>query len=411
VGAPSASARVSPRGPWSRRASFSLAENRLAALYAGARADASDVDDLTCSNPTKVALHAPAELARLVAVQPDYDPDPLGPSPAREAIAAFARGRGRSVDPARIVLSASTSEAYAWLLKLLCDPGDDVLVPSPSYPLFDYLAALESVALARYPLDRREGFRVDVDAVARLVGPRTRAIVVVAPNNPTGTLVRRDDAQALDALAADRGLALVVDEVFADWLHGVPAPALLPSFAAVDAHAPRALTFVLGGLSKLACAPQLKLAWTSVHGPEPLAKEALARLELVADTFLSVNAPVARALPALLAAQPRVADELGARLAANLAALDAAIAMRGAPLGVRRPPAHGGWAVLVEVPRVHDEDAWVRLLASHARVLVQPGWFFDLDDGGTLVVSLLAPPERFAPAVDRLLDVVAREVA
>ncbi len=402
---------MSSRGRWSSRASFSLAENRLAALYADARTGTSDVVDLTCSNPTKVGLCAPAELARLVAGHADYDPDPLGPIAAREAIAAFARDRARSLDPARIVLSASTSEAYAWLLKLLCDPGDEVLVPSPSYPLFDYLAALESVSLVRYPLDRNEGFRVDVDAVARLVGPRTRAVVLVAPNNPTGTLVRRDDARALDALAAERGLALVVDEVFADWLHGAPAPAHLPSFAAFDAHAPRALTFVMGGLSKLACAPQLKLAWTSVHGPEPLAEEAIARLELVADTFLSVNAPVARALPALLAAQPRVAVELRARLSENLASLDAALAARGASLGVRRPRAHGGWTVLVEVPRVHDEDAWVRLLASQARVLVQPGWFFDLDDGGTLVVSLLAQPERFARAIERLLDVVARAVA
>jgi alanine-synthesizing transaminase len=391
---------------FSRRVEPRRDSGRLEALFAELRAGRADLVDLTETNPTRVGLAAPAEVASLVRGVGSYAPEAFGPLGAREAIARFFAARHGVVDASRIVLSASTSEAYSWLFKLLCDPGDDVLVPTPSYPLFELLAGLESIATRTYALDPHEGYRIDVDSIARAIGPRTRAIVVVSPNNPTGTMVRRDDAASLVELARSAGLPLVVDEVFGLWQHGSLDSVILPSFWGNSG----ALTFVLGGLSKLVCAPQLKLGWTAVSGPESIVRQAVERLELVADTYLSVGAPVAAALPAILDAFPRVHDELSSRLATNLAALDSAIARAGSDLGVRRLPSHGGWTALVRVPRVLDEDAWVETLARDAGVLVQPGWYFDLDDGGTLVLSTILEPDRFARGVDALIGRV-REVA
>jgi alanine-synthesizing transaminase len=389
---------------WSGRTSFELAENRLAEVYRRARLSAGDeLVDLTVSNPTRVDLVEPSLLPALVGAggAERYEPEAFGLASAREAVARYHELRGEPIDAGRVVLSASSSEAYGWIFKLLGDLGDRVLVPHPSYPLFDYLARLEGLGVRSFPLVRFDGFRVDLGALEAAIDERTRAIVLVSPNNPTGSYLRADEARALFELAAQRGLAVIVDEVFRD--SPVEPPPL--DERRLFASEPAALCFALGGLSKALCAPQLKLGWTRVLGPEQLVREALQRLEIVADTYLSVATPVQLALPALLERAPRVQAELVARLRQNLATLDALLAER-TDTPVRRLPVEGGWTVLLELPRFVDEDTWIERLAEQAHALLAPGWFFDLDGGGTLVASLIAEPSRFASAMARVLDTV-----
>ncbi len=280
---------LSSAAMFSERASFRLVPNRIAAAVQARRDGRAPLVDLTLSNPTAAGLGPPEELLASLsdARAARYEPEAIGLAAAREAVAADFGRRGVAVPPDRIVLSASTSEAYAWLFKLLCDPGDTVLVPRPSYPLFEYLARLESVAVESYPLRYDGEWHLVPGEVARALGPRTRAVVVVTPNNPTGSYLKKDELAALRALCAERGIALVSDEVFADY-----------SFAPDERRAPSAahegpcLAFGLGGLSKSCGLPQLKLGWTAVSGPQALVRDALARLELVADSYLSVGAPV-----------------------------------------------------------------------------------------------------------------------
>ncbi|MGZ3423474.1 MAG: pyridoxal phosphate-dependent aminotransferase [Polyangiales bacterium] len=370
---------------FSTRTRFPREENELSRVIAEARA-LRPLLDLTESNPTRAGLcaHGIEELGHPRGAL--YEPDPLGHREAREAVARYYADKNVAIDPARIVLSASTSEAYGWLFKLLCDRDDNVLVPTPSYPLFDYLAALEDVRLVQYPLDREHRFRVDLHALEAAIDDRTRAILLVHPNNPTGTLVHESDAIAIEELAAKHGLAVIADEVFLDYARGAR------TFAGHD----RALTFVLSGLSKVVALPQVKLGWIAVSGPE--ADEALARLEVVADTYLSVGTPIQRALPTILERRHEIQSAIRARVDANLRALDVALSHHPA---VRRLPSDGGWCAILEVPRTRTEDAWVELLVQEESVIVQPGWFFDLDREGYLVVSLL--PERFPEAIDRIV--------
>lgn len=380
------------------RTGWDLSDNRLASILAEARAAGRPLIDLTESNPTRCAiLDAEPLIARLGDPRgARYEPLPLGHPTARAAVTGYYRERGLEVDPERVALTASTSEAYGWLLKLLAERGDDVLVPAPSYPLLEYLACLEDVALTPYPLVREEGWRIDLGALEAAIGERTRAIVLVHPNNPTGSFTRRDEAEALSALAAERGLALIVDEVFGDHLLGPLLPDRLPSFAGRAS----ALTFVLSGLSKVMALPQLKLGWIAVSGPPHLAAAAMQRIEVIADTYLSVATPVQLALPEILAARAPVQRAVAARVHGNLAALDAALAQGGA---ARRLPADGGWSAILEVPRLHDEDGWVELLLREEGIIVHPGYFFDMPRDGFLVVSLLPDPDAFAPAASRLV--------
>jgi aspartate/methionine/tyrosine aminotransferase len=383
--------RFSARTAWARQES-PLAQ-KLAALT-----PCADRVDLTVSNPTSVGL-SPTREALAPLAHPrgaTYHPHSFGDPSARAAAAADASRRARmAIDPARVVMSASTSEAYGWLFSLLCDRGDEVLVPRPSYPLFDWLARLAEVTLSPYPLSRASRFAIDVDAVEAAITPRTRAILVVAPNNPTGTLVRRADADALERIAADHGLALIVDEVFGDY--AFPTADRLSTFLGRDA----ALTFVLDGLSKKLALPQLKVAWTTVDGPPELVAEALGRLELIADTYLSVGTPPMRALEDLLALREATQARIIERLTENLAALDHCLEA-AASVGARRLPLDGGWSAVIEIPRTRDEEDWcVHLAASHG-VLVQPGFFYDFDQTGHLVVSLLPEPSSFVRGARRL---------
>jgi hypothetical protein len=381
------------RPRFSRRTAWDLRPNAHATGAAEARAHADGLVDLTESNPTRVGLGVGAELVALLgdARGTAYDPSPFGGADARAEVARYYAAKGVTAPVERIALSASTSESYAWLFKLLCDPGDRVLVPRPSYPLLALLADLEVVDLAHYDLVESRGFAIDLDGIADAIDARTRAVVLVSPNNPTGTFVKRAEADALAALCADRGVALVVDEVFGDYAH---APLDAASRATFAGEA-RALTFTLSGLSKVVAMPQGKLGWIVASGPDGLVDEAVARLEVIADTYLSVATGVQLALPGLLAARAEVQAKILTRVRENLAALDAALVGSG---GARHPIEAGWYAVLVPPDGGRDDDAWSAKLMREARALVQPGYFFDFVEGTRLVVSLLPPEDAFAPA-------------
>ncbi|PYQ14908.1 MAG: pyridoxal phosphate-dependent aminotransferase [Acidobacteria bacterium] len=385
---------------FSARTGWNLAANRLSSLRAAKRRGGARVLDLTETNPTRVGIAYPPDLLAPLADPGSlrYEPAPRGLEPARRTVAEDCRRRGAAADPARIILASSTSEAYAWLFKLLCDPGDAVLVPRPSYPLFDYLARLESVDTSPYPLSYDGEWHLSLEAVARAITPRTRALVLVSPNNPTGSYVKRVEAEQLLALCAERGLAVVSDEVFADYAFA-PDPRRAPSLAGDGP----ALAFSLGGLSKSCGLPQLKLAWIAVGGPESLRRAALERLEVVADTYLSVSTPVQRAAPALLARRSELQGPIARRVSANLDALRRRL-QGGSSASVLQ--VEGGWSAVLQVPATEsEEDRVIRLLEEHD-VLVHPGYFFDFAGEAYLVLSLLPPPAEFAQAVDRILGVL-----
>jgi hypothetical protein len=387
---------------FSARTGWTRAPNRLSALLDARRRSGAPLLDLTETNPTRAGLRAPADLLAPLAdpAALAYDPEPFGPRAAREAVAADWRRRGVAVDPERILLTASTSEAYAFAFKLLCDPGDAVLVPRPSYPLFEYLAGLESVEVRSYPLRYDGQWHVDLAELAAAFTERTRAVVVVSPNNPTGSFVKTAEADAIRELAARRGVAVISDEVFADFpLRDDPgrAPTLF-------ADGP-ALTLCLGGLSKSCGLPQLKLAWMAVGGPSPAREEARARLEVVADTYLSVSTPVQHAAPAVLARRPELQAPIRDRIRANLRVLQREA--HGAPVTVL--DVEGGWSAVLHVPATRSEDEWVLALLEHDGVLVHPGYFFDFASEAYLVLSLLPPPAAFAEGVTRLVRRVAAD--
>lgn len=393
---------------FSRRTDWDRSENHLTKLLHEVRRSGRHLVDLTESNPTRCGITSTDRLIALLGHPRGtaYAPQALGHPQARSAVAQFFIDRGLPADPHRIVMSASTSEAYAWIFKLLCENGDRVLIPAPSYPLFDYLARLENVEIDRYPLLREEAWRIDFDALEQSIqqaNGRARIIVLVHPNNPTGSFVRRDEAVQLSALAVKYGLALVVDEVFAEYAHGVLPDNRLPSFATER----KALTFVMAGLSKSLLLPQCKVGFTLVCGPDELVHEAISRLELIADTYLSVSTPAQLALPELLAARHEMQTAMRSRVAENLASLDKAITNAGPDAAVRRLAIDGGWYAILEVARTRDDDAWVELLVREHGVVVHPGYFFEMDRDGFLVVSLLPEPSKFVPAIESVITAVA----
>jgi aspartate/methionine/tyrosine aminotransferase len=348
--------------------------------------------DLTSSNPTTAGIAYPAALLgvleRAQAESRVYRPEPFGLLAAREAVS-----RLTSADVADVMLTASTSEAYAFLFKLLCDPGDAVLVPAPSYPLFEHLAELEGVQALPYRLAYDGAWHIDLGALARAVTPRVRAIVTVSPNNPTGHFLREGERDALAAL----GLPLISDQVFASFplREGTPG--------AVRPH-DGCLTFTLDGLSKRAGSPQLKLAWTVVSGPERERREARERLELIADTFLSVATSIQQALPGVLELCPAVTAAISARCRRNLAGLERAV--HGAPLTLLHVEA--GWSAVLQLPAVATEEQLVLGLLRDEGVLVQPGWYYDFENEPYAVVSLLTEPSVFEEGTERLVQYVTR---
>jgi aspartate/methionine/tyrosine aminotransferase len=312
---------------------------------------------------------------------------------------------GALLDPGHLVLTTSTSEAYSFLFRLLCDPGDEVLIAQPSYPLFEFLARLDDVRLEPYELFYDHGWQIDLAGLAGRVNSRTRAIALVHPNNPTGHFTRGRERAALESLCRERGLALIVDEVFLDygWAgRGAAAPEAVgpglsepvsesgPSFA-LGAH--EALTFVLSGLSKIAALPQMKAAWIAAFGPPAQLASALERLEVISDTFLSMNAPVQCALGAWLGGRHRLQRQIGTRVERNLALLDGLLARQRM---VTRLAAEAGWYAVLRIPALEDDGQTALRLLTSARTAVHPGYFFGFPDAGWLVVSLLPREEEFA---------------
>jgi hypothetical protein len=384
---------------FSSRLPASLATNALTDAIRDRRAAGGSWIDLTVTNPTTVGLDYPAEiLAPLAdAAGRTYAPEPRGLESARTAVAADYERRGRHVSPDRIVLTASTSEAYSLLFKLLCDAGDDVLVPQPSYPLFDLLAGLDAVTPRPYRLLEDVGWSIDRESVLAAITPRTRALLVVSPNNPTGSIVTADDLAWLSDECARRDIALIVDEVFADY-------PLAPrgEGATISGREP-ALTFALGGLSKSAGLPQVKLGWMAVSGSDALVDAALERLDVIGDTYLSVSTPVQVAAPSLIAAGAAVRAAIHARVRRNLAALGDAL-RRHPSMTFREPEA--GWSAAWRIPALEPEEATVLRLFADAEVLVHPGYFFDFAREAVLVTSLLPPPETFDRGIARVLSTI-----
>jgi aspartate/methionine/tyrosine aminotransferase len=349
--------------------------------------------DLTASNPTQCGFRyeEPAILAALSDQRAmTYDPDPRGMLRGREAIVRYYAGHGAAPSPQGIFLTTSTSEAYSWLFRLLCNPGDEVLIAQPSYPLFDFLAQLDDVRLRPYPLFYDHGWQIDLSGLRERITPTSRAIAVVHPNNPTGHWTR--ERAELEELCSEHNLALIVDEVFLDY----PLTSAAASFATGE-H--RALTFVLSGISKIAALPQMKAAWIAASGPERELRPALDRLEVIADTFLSMNAPVQCALETWLAGAGAVQTQIRLRTQSNLSALDVALAHCPA---ITRLHVEAGWYAVLRVPALsRDEDLAVRLVEERG-VSVHPGYFFGFSGEGWLVVSLLTPEADFRQGTEAI---------
>ena len=387
---------------FSDRFHWDLEPNRLARLLRDKRRAGVPILDLTESNPTRAGLSYPREIVDSLADPRalTYDPQPCGSIEAREAVCRYYADRGHAVEPDRVLLTASTSEAYAYLFKLLANPGDEVLAPRPSYPLFEFLAAMESLRVAPYPLVYHGGWSIDCEALAAAVTDRTRAIILVNPNNPTGSFLKRDELRFLIGLCQARGLALISDEVFADYAFAWDAGRVHTL-----AGSSETLAFSMSGLSKIAGLPQMKLGWIVIAGPARVRTEAQEKLELIADTYLSVGTPVQHAAPRLLELGQAVQAQIASRVRGNLDLLRSAI---GAESACRVLAVEGGWCATLQVPRVRKEEEWALELLGEDNVLVQPGFFYDFESEAFLVVSLLTEPEMFREGSGRLLARVDR---
>jgi aspartate/methionine/tyrosine aminotransferase len=377
---------------FSHRTDWNTEESELARAHRLRAKAGLPIADLTASNPTRCGFTYDSNLLdALTNVKAlDYDPQPRGVFRAREAVSGYYAGHGVALKPEQIILTTSTSEAYSFLLRLLCDPGSELLVPQPGYPLFDFLAVMEDVRLKPAPLVYDYGWQIDPEGFRRAITPQTRAIVLVHPNNPTGHFTKPWEAEELGRLCREFDLSLIVDEVFLDYGFGA-AP---KSFAAGLEGVP---VYVVSGLSKIAGLPQMKAAWIAATGPQ--AAEALDRLEVIADTFLSMNAPVQCALPAWLAGREAIQRQIRARVAANLAELDRQLA--GWP-ELRRLVVEGGWYAVLRIPALEPDEQTALALLERG-VWVHPGYFFGLPESGWLVISLLGPEREFSTGVTSLI--------
>jgi alanine-synthesizing transaminase len=363
--------------------------------------------DLTASNPTECSFVYDSEAILAALRNPAalrYDPDPRGLLVAREAVAGYYAARGDSISPESLVLTTSTSEAYSFIFRLLCNAGEEVLVPQPSYPLFDFLGDLQDVRLVRYPLVYDHGWQIDFHGLRQAVTPRTRAVIVVHPNNPTGNFCQAREMAQLNEVCAARGLAIIADEVFLDY-------ALLD--AAVPEQSTRsfvtnepALTFTMSGLSKIAGLPQMKASWLATSGPAEAKREALARLEVIADTFLSMNAPVQHAMPALLQLRLAFQQQLQARIRGNLRELDRQINAQQIADGkgtCTRLKLEGGWYAVLQLPAEQASDALALQLLNDHGVYVHPGHFYEFSGQRQIVISVITAPSAFSSGLHTLL--------
>ena len=403
---------------FSERTNWRLAQNRFTQAVEEMRARGVRLLDLTVSNPTRVGLaYDSATILEALRSEGalDYDPQAKGLLSTREAVVRYYRDRccrgerdvasnvsttgGEErvdVDPERIVLTTSTSEGYSYVFRLLCNAGDELLVPKPSYPLFEFLADLQDVKLVPYPLIYDHGWQVDFHSLEKAITARTRGDVVVNPNNPTGSYVHTGEMGALNEFCRARGLALIVDEVFLDYelLDEISAA---PSFVGNQ----DVLTFTLSGLSKISALPQMKVAWVVTSGPAEQVAAAMARLEVIADTYLSMNAPVQWAVPVMLEQRGSIQRQLLERVRGNLAELDRQL---GAQRACQRLKVEGGWYAVLRVPVTRSDEELAIELVREKSVLVHPGHFYDFESDGYLVMSLIAPEAEFKEGVERLLE-------
>jgi alanine-synthesizing transaminase len=408
---------------FSDRTNWKLAQNRFTTAVDEVRASGTKILDLTVSNPTRAGLHFDEQAILGALASPlalDYDPQSKGLREAREAVAGYYRTEHGilDLDAEQIVLTTSTSEGYSFVFRLLCNAGDELLVPKPSYPLFEFLADLQDVRLAPYPLIYDHGWQMDFPSLQKAVTERTRGVVVVHPNNPTGSYVHAEEAGMLNSFCRERGLAVIVDEVFLDYglktsgaktsaqeenNHGAALPrigrgdGLQGSFAGNQ----EVLTFTLSGLSKVAALPQMKVAWVVTSGPRELQAAALGRLEVIADTYLSMNTPIQWAVPTLLEQRKGVRSQLLQRVTENLAEMDRQLAGQ---TNCQRLCVEGGWYAVLRVPVTRSDEELAIELAREKAVLVHPGHFYDFPKDGYLVLSLITPLADFASGFAAVLD-------
>jgi len=389
---------------FSDRTNWRLTRNRLTEALEDV-SNRSRVIDLTISNPTRAGLQYDESRILQALASPqamDYDPQPKGLSSARAAVAEYYRSSHgiRHLDPERLILTTSTSEGYSFVFRLLCNPGDELLVPKPSYPLFEFLADLQDVKLVPYPLIYDHGWQMDFPSLQKAVTPRTRAVVVVHPNNPTGSYVQAHEQESLNSFCREHGLAIIADEVFLDYSH---AETPQKSFVANR----EVLSFTLSGVSKVSALPQMKVAWIATSGPVVEVEAALARLEVIADTYLSMNAPIQWATPALLERRKNIQRQLLDRVLGNLAEIDRHLA---AQTTCQRLVVEAGWYAVLRVPITQtDEELAVDLLRQKS-VLVHPGHFYDFPSDGYLVLSLITPAADFAEGIGRLLELMISDL-
>ena len=381
---------------FSERTNWNLETNRLSEALATHRARKKRLFDLSVSNPTECGFTYPRRailkaLSQQAALR--YAPDPRGLIASRRAVTKYYSAFGKNVAVDDIYITTGTSEAYGFVFRLLCNPGDEVLVPEPSYPLLNFLADIQDVKLVRYPLLYDHGWQIDFHALGKVITPRSRAVVVVNPNNPTGHFAGVKDIKQLNEICSSRNMAIIADEVFLDF--GLITPRA-PSFAANI----QALTFTMSGLSKICGLPQMKASWFVTSGPEKSKSEALARMEVIADTYLSMNTPVQLAIPTLLGQRHRFQKQVMKRVRKNLVELDRQLTRQKT---CERLVVEGGWNAVLRVPAVDSvEDLAIRLLAEK-RVYLHPGHFYDFPGDGFVVVSLITPERTFAEGIKRIL--------
>ena len=383
---------------FSKRTDWKLTPNRFTEAHRQLLVEGREVLDLTISNPTRAGFRYDQRGILQALTDPsslDYDPQPKGLRSARDAVADYYRRQSKSLDldPEALVLTTSTSEGYSFVFRLLCNPEDEILVPKPSYPLFDLLADLQDVKLVPYPLIYDHGWQIDFPSLYKAVNLRTRAVVIVHPNNPTGSYISESEARKLNDFCREYELSLIVDEVFLDYaIDG----AKRQSFAANS----ETLTFTLSGISKICGLPQMKLSWVVTSGPSTQVTAALDRLEIIADTYLSMNAPIQLAAPILLAQQQEMQVQLFDRVKENLVELDRQLL---AQKTCERLFIEGGWYAVLRVPALQcDEDLAIEILHKES-VLVHPGHFYDFPSDGYLVLSLITPPVSFKTGIERML--------
>ncbi|MGA9883723.1 MAG: pyridoxal phosphate-dependent aminotransferase [Candidatus Acidiferrales bacterium] len=392
---------MSRRSIFAARTNWTLEENAYTRALQGHRQSGRQILDLTASNPTTCGFDYD-DSAILGALQSSaalrYDPQPKGLLSARAAVAEYYREIGAEIDSESLILTTGTSEAYSFLFRLLCEAGDEVLVAHPSYPLFDFLASIQDVKLRPFHLIYDHGWQIDFGEMENFIGGRTRAIVLVHPNNPTGNFISAREAEHLNAVCARHNLALIIDEVFLDYRlsNDSVAGANGGTFAGNSA----ALTFVLSGLSKISALPQMKVGWIAACGPEDLVRDSIARLEVIADTYLSLSAPIQHALPNLLELRKKLQPQLMWRIKENLSILDSQLARQKL---VSRLQIEGGWNAVLRVPAVQSDEELAIELLDRCSVAVHPGHFYEFSGEGYLVLSLITPADAFKEGMRRLV--------